>query len=156
MSLFIKSIFVVLFCLNVKAAESGQILNQVLFYESSQSWTSRDMELFEKLKKDILQKNKLSQFAENANEDFLLSRLSAREALLFEVAPVQYKISEQQKKSLSEFSSIEVDEEIKKMGLAVTLIDLKEDQLKQKLRFKTWFDLLKRKYQVKIKSNDFK
>lgn len=138
------------------APEGAQVVNQVLFYESKQSWTSRDFELFEKIKKEILHKDLLGKYSENKDEDFLLSRLGAREAALFEVAPVKLKLSEQQRASFSGFSSKEIDSELSQVGLALALVDLKETQLKQKLRFKTWFDLLKRKYQVKIKSFEFK
>lgn len=136
--------------------KSVQVINQVLFFESSQSWTSRDFELFEKVKKEVLQKSRISQFTESENEDFLLSRLSAREALLFEVIPAKFRLSEAQKKSFSDYSTKEIDEELSQLGLATSLIDIKEDQLKQKIRFKTWLDLLKRKYQVRVKSLDFK
>lgn len=136
--------------------KSAQVINQVLFFESSQSWTSRDFELFEKVKKEVLQKSRISQFTESENEEFLLSRLSAREALLFEVTPAKFRLSEAQKKSFSDYSTKEIDDELSQLGLATSLIDLKEDQLKQKIRFKTWLDLLKRKYQVRVKSSDFK
>lgn len=138
------------------AQEAAPMINQILFYESKQSWTSRDLELFEKIKKDVLHKDQISQFVENKDEDFLLSRLGAREAALFEVSPQKIKLSDAQRASLSEFSQKEVDSELLQIGLAMSLIDLKESQLKQKLRFKTWFDLLQRKYQVKIKSAEFK
>ena len=131
-------------------------LNQVLFYESKQSWTSRDQELFNKLKKEVVQKERLSAFTETSDEDFLLSRLSAREALLFEVTPLKFKITETERNVLAGYSRSEIDEELNHLGLAVALVELKESQLKQKLRFKTWLDLLKRKYQFKIKSADFK
>jgi len=138
------------------APESAPVINQVLFYESKQSWTSRDLELFEKIKKEVLHKDRIGQFVESNDEDFILSRLSAREALLFEVSPVKLKISETQKAAFNGFSQKEIENELSEIGLAMSLIDLKESQLKQKLRFKTWLDLLKRKYQVKVKSPEFK
>lgn len=150
--------FILLFGISISSAapEASQVINQVLFYESKQSWTERDLELYEKIKKEIVHKDRISQFTENKDEDFLLSRLSAREAMLFEVSALKFKLSEAQRASLAGFSSKEVDSELNQLGLALALVDLKESQLKQKLRFKTWFDLLKRKYQVKIKSVEFK
>jgi hypothetical protein len=115
----------------------------------------RDFQLFEKMKPLVLQKPLLSQFVESANEDFLLSRLSAREAQLFEIAITPLKLSDSQRKSLSTFTNSEINQELAQISSATALIDLKEVQLKQKLRFKTWFDLLKRKYQVKVKTADF-
>jgi hypothetical protein len=141
---------------NTPPQSAPQVVNQILFYESQQSWTARDRELYEKIKKEVLQKSRISQFAENGDEDFLLSRLAVREAVLFEVTPNKYHVLDLQRAGLSDFSGKEVEEELKQLGLATSLIELKESQLKQKLRFKTWFDLLKRKYQVKIKSTDFK
>lgn len=146
------------FIFSVSAAPTSTpvVINQVLFYESKQSWTERDHELFEKIKKLALEKSRLSQYTENNDEEFLLSRLATREALVFELTPSKLWLSESQRQSLSGFSAKEIENELKQMALAVALIDMKESQLKQKLRFKTWFDLLKRKYQVKIKSAEFK
>lgn len=136
--------------------EVAPIVNQVLFYESKQSWTSRDFDLFEKVKKEVLHKDRIGQFVETNAEDFVLSRLGAREAELFEMSPIKLKLSESQRSGFVGYSQKEIDTELSQVGLALSLIELKESQLKQKLRFKTWFDLLKRKYQVKIKSTDFK
>lgn len=136
--------------------ESIHIVNQVLFFESKDSWTSRDLELYQKIKKEVLHKESISQFVDNADEDFLLSRLSAREAVLFEVSPIKLKFSDSQRVAFAGFSQKEIENEMNQIGLALALIDLKESQLKQKLRFKTWLDLLKRKYQVKIKSPEYK
>jgi hypothetical protein len=161
-----KYIFLILVFLNfnswsaedsVKFPKDVMTLNQILFSESAQSWSARDFNLFQKVKFEIVAQKKMSQFSENEAEDFLLSRLAAREALLFKVTPIKLKLSEVQKKSLlSEYSVAEIESELTEISLSQALIELKETQLKQKLRFKTWFDLLKRKYQVKIKSADFK
>jgi hypothetical protein len=148
--------FLCLALLSWAAPENAPVINQVLFYESKQSWTARDLELFEKIKKEVLHKDRIGQFVENNDEDFILSRLSAREALLFEVSPVKLKMSDSQKSAFNGFSQKEIENELSEIGLAMSLIDLKESQLKQKLRFKTWLDLLKRKYQVKVKSPEFK
>lgn len=144
------------FSLAIAAPNEGPVINQVLFYESKQSWTSRDLELFNHIKKEVLKKSRLSQLADTDHEDFLLSRLAAREAILFEVTSVKIRLADTQKQSLQNFSNKEIDEELAQVGRALTLIELKESQLNQKMRFKTWFDLLKRKYQVKIKAADFK
>lgn len=137
------------------AQEAALVVNQVLFYESKQSWTARDLDLFEKIKKEVLHKDRIGQFVESKDEDFILSRLGAREAMLFEVSPQKIKLSDAQRAALRGFSQKEIDNELSQIGLAISLIDLKESQLKQKLRFKTWLDLLKRKYQVRIKSAEF-
>ena len=102
-----------------------------------------------------MQKNRISTFTENADEDFLLSRLSAREGVLFEVTPLKLKLTDAQRSTFANYSAKEIDAELSQMGLATALVELKETQLKQKIRFKTWFDLLKRKYQYKTKSADF-
>lgn len=132
-------------------AENETVVNQVIFSDTQQSWTSRDRALFNKVM-DTLVQRRLSQYTENLEEDFLLSRLSYYEAILFEITPTKIKISELAKKKFSEYTHAELQSELEKVESALALIDLKEAQFKQKLRFKTWFDLLKRKYQVKIKS----
>lgn len=132
-------------------AESVPVLNQVLISDSQQSWTERDRNLFNKVM-DVLVQKKLSQYTESREEDFLLSRLSYYEALLFEISPTEIKISDQARKKFSEYTRDELQSEVSKVQHSMALIDLKETQFKQKLRFKTWFDLLKRKYQVKVKT----
>lgn len=151
-----KWILLLFFSYAMAAPNDGPVVNQVLFYESKQSWTARDLELFGQIKKEVLKKSRLSQFAETDHEDFLLSRLAAREAVLFEVTSVKLRLTDAQKQVLQNFSNKEIDEELAQVGRALTLIELKESQLNQKMRFKTWLDLLKRKYQVKVKSADFK
>ncbi len=133
-----------------------QVINQVLFYESAQSWTLRDFELYQKLMNVVLQKSKLSTFSENNYDDFILSRLSAREAELFEVKAEPLKLTENHKKFLTQYSNTEILQELSEISSASSLIEIKETQLKQKLRFRTWYDLLKRKYQVKLKVADIK
>ena len=126
-------------------------LNQIIFSESDESWSSRDLHLFEKVMIALNKKN-ISSWTQGLNEDFLLSRLSYREATLFEVTPEKIKISEVERKKISGYTAKEIDDELKLLGAAFVFIDLKENQLKQKDRFEIWLSHLKRKYQVKMKS----
>ncbi|MBC7419524.1 MAG: hypothetical protein H7328_02235 [Bdellovibrio sp.] len=135
---------------SVWSQEKAIVLNQILFSESEQSWSTRDMNLFEKVML-ILNKKNISPWSEGRNEDFLLSRLSHREALLFGVTPEKLKISEADRKKLSEYSTKEVDAELERISYVLMFVDLKENQLKQKDRFVIWMNHLKRKYQAKIK-----
>lgn len=137
----------------VKIASAGPFdLNEILIAESLESWSKRDFELFKKLKIQVYKKSLLSQFSENEIEDFVLSRLSFHENVLFELSYEPVLLTEVQKKSLSgEYTDEEIQKELNRIGQALVMIELKESQLKQKVRFKTWFDLLKRKYQLKYK-----
>lgn len=137
----------------IKTASAGPFdLNEILIADSLESWSKRDFELFKKLKIQIYKKSFLSQFSENEIEDFVLSRLSFHENVLFELSYEPILLTEGQKKSLStEYTDEEIQKELSRIGQALVMIELKESQLKQKVRFKTWFDLLKRKYQLKYK-----
>lgn len=128
------------------------ILNQVLFSESEQSWTSRDLKLFEEVMTQILQKKYISPWSAGRNEDFLLSRLGRREAAMFDVKPAKIKPSEADLKKIPNFSASEIEDELDRLSQVLMFVDLKEAQLKQPDRFATWFNHLKRKYQVRIKS----
>lgn len=133
-------------------------LNEILIADSLESWSKRDFELFKKLKNQIYKKSFLSQFSESEIEDFVLSRLSFHENVLFELSYEPILLTEAQKKSFSgEYTDEEIQKELNRIGQALVMIELKESQLKQKVRFKTWFDLLKRKYQLKykVKAHDF-
>ena len=77
------------------------VFNQVLFTEGSQSWTSRDFKLCKKIVLLVTKSEKMNTFSKNAVEDFLLSRLLKREALLFEIAPQKLVLPALNKSDLS-------------------------------------------------------
>ncbi len=135
------------------------VTNQVLFSESDQSWTSRDLRLYESVMSQVLQKKNISLWSEGRNEDFLLSRLSFREAVAFGLQASTTTLTEVERKQIPEFTQKEIEDEVNRMALVLMFVDLKQNQLKQKDRFLNWFSHLKRKYQVRIKSaeaNDIK
>ena len=130
-------------------------INTVLFSEGNQSWTSRDFNLYKKLVRHLIRQDKLSSLSDTIEYDYMISRLLKREALLFEIEPKKYDFVLGTHSDLSEYSKLEINEEIEIIELASALLDLKEKQMSQKARFKAWVDVLKRKYSVKIKSNEF-
>ena len=75
--------------------------------------------------------------------------------MLFEIKPKKSDFALGTRADLSEYSKSEIAEETENIELASALLDLKEKQMSQKARFKAWVDVLKRKYSVKIKSNEF-
>lgn len=129
-----------------------EIFNQVLFTEGNQSWTLRDFNLYKKLVSTYLKHDKISEYSDSIVEDFLISRLLKREALLFEIKPSSIIPTNAVALSSNEFTKKEIEQESKDLAYAVALLNLKEKQMGQKPRFKAWIDVLKRKYQVKIKS----
>ena len=133
---------------------SGDVFNQVLFTEGNQSWTSRDFKLYKKIVLLVTKSEKMNAFSKNAVEDFLLSRLLKREALLFEIAPQKLVLPALNKSDLSEFTKSEIEQELVMISEALALLDLKNSQMSQQIRFKAWMDVLKRKYAVKMKSNE--
>lgn len=137
-------------------SQKDAVVNEILFSIANEPSTSRDMQTYQKMLNEVFQKNKISQFTKKLSEDFLLSRLSYKEAKVFELTGFKTKISEASREKLSEFSQIEIDREIEIISKAMELIEIKESQLKQQARFDTWFELLKRKYQLKLKSSEVK
>lgn len=130
-------------------------INTVLFSEGNQSWTARDFTLYKKLVRQLTRQDKLTLLSDSLEYDFLISRLLKREALLFEIKPKSFEIPVGPHPELNEFSKAELNEETEIIELSSALLDLKEKQMSQKARFKAWVDVLKRKYNVKIKSNEF-
>lgn len=155
-------IFVVLFLSVLAQAQqapsvkpSKEILNQILFSEGSESWTARDLALYKKVIGAYFKEDKISEYSDSALDDFIISRLLKREALLFEIHPQEVMTYNTSKLGAGEFSKKEIEGELKDLSYAVALLNLKEKQMAQKARFRAWIDVLKRKYQVKIKVNEF-
>lgn len=133
----------------------GETLNTILFSEGNQSWTTRDFNLYKKLVRHLTKQEKLSALADSSEYDFMISRLLIREALLFEIKPDKFESAQSTHGDLNEYSKTEINEELETIELASSLLNLKEKQISQKARFKAWIDVLKRKYAVKMKVNEF-
>lgn len=145
----LKFCFIVFFSLAVFAEKSD--LNRVLFSVGGTAWTSRDRAVYQSVLSEIFQKKSLSQFSKDAENDFLLSRVSSKEAAVFDFAGEPVVVSEASRKKLKEFNSDEVDREVALIRKAAAFIEIKESQHKDAIRFNAWFDLLKRKYVVRLK-----
>ena len=133
----------------VKAVISEQELNPVtintvLFSEGTQSWTTRDFNLYKKLVRHLTKQDKLTVLADTIEYDFLVTRLLKREALLFEIKPKKYDFPLNAHPDLAEYSKTEINDEIEIIELAAALLEFKEKQMSQKARFKAWVDVLKR------------
>lgn len=157
------NILVVLLSFFVLPAESAEapsaqefLVNEILFTMDGESLTLRDLKLYQAVLREVFKKDRLSDFNLKEPEDFLLSRVCYREAKTFETQGVPYKITEQNKKKLVDFTDDEIEIESASIAKAIGLIEIKESQLKQKERFFAWFELVKRKNQVRIKSVDMK
>ncbi|MBY0555244.1 hypothetical protein K2P97_11990 [bacterium] len=150
-----KIFFLISFVGSLSGAQST-VLNEVLFSVGGVSWTARDRQLYETVIREVYTRDKISKFSLKTKEDFLISRLSAREAEAFDLQPEKNKTADAVKKKFNEFSAAEIESEVNQISKALTIVELKENQLKQQDRFDAWVELLKRKYQVKIKSNELK
>ncbi len=157
-----KSFFFVIFISSsLGAANTEQVVaphlttfNQIVLSEGATSWTSRDLKLYKKLIKSLTKKDRISDLSKDLIEDFMISRLLRREAVLFEIQPNKLEIRNSEKAELAEFSKSEISAEIAAISYAAALLNLKETQMSQQARFKAWIDVLKRKYAVKIKMSD--
>lgn len=80
-------LFILIFLCGPLVAAQSNLVNEVLFSVAGQSWTSRDRQLYEVLLQEVYTQDKISKFSVKKKEDFLLSRLSAREADAFDLKP---------------------------------------------------------------------
>lgn len=131
---------------------SPAVFNRVLFSEGTKSWTLRDLSLYQKLIKAISGKDHLIAYSENSVDDFLLSRILHREALLFEIDPLKTDFSVQ-RFEFADFSKNEIAAETGMILYALALLEFKKNQVTQKERFVAWMDVLKKKYAVKMKNH---
>jgi hypothetical protein len=138
-----------LFSVSVFAEKSE--LNRVVFSVSGQAWTSRDRDVYQNVLNTVFQKQMLSQYSKNPENDFLLSRLSSKEAAVFDFKGEPATVTEANRKKLKDFTPEEIEREIALISKTTTFIDIKESQHKDAIRFNAWFDLLKRKYVVRLK-----
>ncbi len=140
----------------VEPSPSIVTLNSILFSEGNQSWTTRDFNIYKKLVHHLTRQEKLCLQVDSIAYDFMVSRLLKREALLFEIKPKKFEFAVAGHPDLAEYSKSEITDEIETIELVSALLDLKEKQMNQKeARFKAWVDVLKRKYSVRIKANEF-
>lgn len=142
-------LFILIFPCAVLAQKTD--VNRVLFSIGTTSWTSRDREVYQFVLNEVFQKKALSQYSKNPENDFLLSRLSYKEAAVFELSSGEKNKMADLGKKLNGFSATEVERETDYISKALILIEIKESQHKDSRRFNSWFDLLKRKYLVRLK-----
>ena len=154
-----QSLFILIFSLNLHAQQNlptaPQVVNQILFSEADLSWTLRDFIIYKQLLVTLTKKEKIADFSENALDDFVVSRLLKREALLFEIAPQPLVAPLNLRGTDGEvFSKLEIEQETGMIAEALALLQLKQNQMSQRVRFKAWTDVLKRKYSVKMKISE--
>lgn len=151
--MLVKSVLLGVMLLLAGGSSNSQekVLNEVVFSVASKSSTRRDMEIYQVVLKEYFQKNRISEYTKKDTDDFLLSRLAYQEAVTFDFGSVEPKKKSSDVKK-NGFSVSEVQNEIAVLSKALAYMELKENQIKEPVRFKNWFDLLSRKYQVKYKS----
>ena len=130
----------------------GQIFNQILFSAGGESWTAQDLVLYEKVLNEVFKRKAKGAYSESPVQDFIFSRLSYKEAKVFDLVGEKIKISESGRKKLGEFTAAEIEKEAEQISNALAFIEIRENMVKQEARFKSFVDVLKRKYQFKDKS----
>lgn len=121
---------------------------------------TRFLEIQKALKEAQLCKSVFTKYAQTDEESFFISKLSyvESEQLDIEADAVELKkaLATLIFKSETPLQSEKKINEIKYQCQAVAFENLKNQQLKNNDQFKNWVSLLKRKYNVAVKSNDFK
>lgn len=130
-------------------------LNKILFTAGNTSWSSRDQQIYQSVLSEVFKRKKISQYSQSEFNDFLLSRLAEKEANTFELKFDKIEATEAQKKKIG-FSNSEINAEVQRIAKAITLTEIKESYHNDSKRFASWFDVMKRKYTVKVKTIETK
>ncbi|MGZ3690795.1 MAG: hypothetical protein ACXVAX_04795 [Pseudobdellovibrio sp.] len=130
--------------------------NKILVNVGGESWTTRDMQVYQSVLSEVFKKKQLSTYSKSSLDDFLLSRMSFKEAKVLNLVADKNPVPESEKKKLTQFKGEEVDREIDLITKAENLVEIKEAQHKDANRFNAWYELMKRKYVVRIKALDIK
>ena|GEM_PF-3092396 len=153
----INTKYLIFFCLlnsSITGAAPIQneiIINEILFTVASEPATARDQQIYQAVLNEVFQRKTMGVFTAKLADDFLLSRLAYKEAVAFDFQAEDVKQNEAAKKKLSPYSKTEINKEVEIISKALALIEIKENQLKEKARFDAWFEIIKRKYLVKFK-----
>lgn len=127
--------------------------NSILFSAGGQSWTSRDQMVYGLVLNEVYKKKNLSPMIPAGADDFILSRLSQKEASLFDLAYEKIRITDSQIKKMGNgITREEAEKEVEYIAKAHAILELKQNQHQEPDRFTAWVDLLKRKYLFKQKS----
>lgn len=130
-----------------------EVINEALFsLAGNDTSTTRDLAIYRAVLLEVFQKKNISQYSPNEVQDFLLSRMAYKESQIFSLKPDPVAVSDSAKKKLEAFDKVELDREVQLISQSLSWIELKETQLRDRERFNNWVDVLKRKYQLKIKS----
>ncbi len=143
-------IFLALFFQSSAYAERVE-LNKILFTAGKTSWSLRDQQIYQSVLNEVFKRKKISQYSQSEFNDFLLSRLAEKEASTFELTYDKVEVSESQKKKIG-FSAAEINAEVQLVSKAIALTEIKESYHNDAKRFSSWFDVIKRKYTLKIKT----
>jgi hypothetical protein len=114
------------------------------------------MQVYQAVLSEVFKKKKLTDYSQSDFNDFLISRLSLKEANLFQITYDKKSLAPADRKKIGLFSKEEIDRELELISKAQALIEIKENQHKDASRFNTWFELMKRKYVVRVKSTENK
>lgn len=137
-----------------QTTEAKAEFNKILFSIAGQSWSLRDQQIYQAVLGEVFKKKTISPYSSGDSDDFAVSRLTEKESSLFDLTYDAVKVTEAQKKRLSSFTSAEIDKEVASISKAIAIIEIKESKNQDQARFKTWIELLKRKYQFRAKSAD--
>lgn len=138
----------------VIGAQSSVTLNEVIFSITGESYTSRDQALYRQILSQVFGKTRISEFSETDLQDFVLSRLADKEAQGFNFkAEKNYTLTEAARKKMSAYSEDSINAEVEIVARSLQWIELKKNQLEQRERFNVWLDVLKRKYQLRLKAS---
>lgn len=134
-------------------AQTSATVNEVVFSITGESYTSHDMALYRQTLNTVFGKTRISEFSETDLQDFILSRLADKEAQGFSFKPEKnYTVSEAARKKMSAYNEDSFNAEVEIVARSLQWIELKKNQLEQRERFNVWLDVLKRKYQLRLKS----
>ncbi len=134
--------FVLFFVMTLRAADI-QLVNQVIFQVHQEAVTTYDFKNYLKAKKDLNIPQLLS-LVKNELEEFILFKLC-----LLEVENLEFQLPQTEKNK-----HLSIDQ--RQILLVQSYLSLKEKHISEIDRYKSWSDLLKRKYNFQAKIDELK
>ena len=143
-----KKIFLIIFilssiCYSADTKSESVLVNQVLFEIKSEAYTTYDFKNYLKLKKE-LKIGLLLPLVQNELQEFILYRLSILEVLNLDFQPTESELKQTSNKDHRIFLQVQ------------KFLKQKEKHIGQIERYKSWTDVLKRKYNYLAKTDELR
>lgn len=152
---------IILFYAGQTFAEPSVVVNELLFDLNKEAQTEYDFKTYKEVSDSIgnLFPQSFSKLFKNEAEQFVFTRLAYKEAEQLDIQADQNKVDhfiQNYKFNGSVKKNEMIKNEIKSLFRVSAMVAIKERQLQSRQSLSSWLQVLKRKYSLGWKSNDFK